>query len=103
MPRGCPLASRSALAGDETDSARRMFVLPPTAIGPTRFRAQCSASPAMEQCAVRADPDGLPQRHNHDRLTRNEDGFADDLVLPAKMGWHQQAVVLVVSRSCLLR
>jgi len=80
-----------------------MFDLPPTAIGPTRCRAQCFASPDRTRCGVRADPDGLPQRHKHDRLTRNEDDSADDLVLPAKMGWHQQVLVLAVSRSCLLR
>jgi hypothetical protein len=99
MPRGCLLASRSAHAGGETDSARRMFVRPPTAIGPIRCRAQCFASPAKARCAGHADPDGLPQHHNRDRLTRSEDDSADALVLPVRTGWNQQVLVLAVNRS----
>jgi hypothetical protein len=71
MPRGCLLASRSALEGGETDSTKRRFVLQPTASGPVCCHAGCFALQAKARCGGHEDRDGSLRRHNRDHPARN--------------------------------
>jgi hypothetical protein len=71
MPRGCLLASGSALGGGETDSTKRRFVLRPTASGPVCCHAGCFALQAKARCGEYEDRDGSPRRHNRGHLVRN--------------------------------
>ncbi len=44
------------------------------------------------------DLPGLPPRHNHGRLTRNQDDGVDVRALPVRVVWRQPARVLAASR-----
>ena len=50
-----------------------------------------------------ADLGGLPSRHNHGRLARNQGDGGDALAFPASAGLPQQVRVLVASRYGWLR
>ena len=97
-PRGYRLASHSEFVVAETDSTTQKSVPPPIAIAPARFRAQCCALRAKERCGGHADLAGLPQRHNHGRLRRNQDDGAGVLAFPVRVGWLRRVPVLVASR-----
>jgi len=81
----------------------RRFAPPPSAIGPVHCHVLCFARRARARCGRQADLGGLPPRHNHGRLTRNQGDRGDALAFPASAGLPQRVRVLVASRYGWLR
>jgi hypothetical protein len=97
-PRECRPASHSEPAGGEIDSATRSYVPRPIAIGLIHCHVRCYAGRAKAQCAEHGDLAGLPPRHNHGRLPRNQDDGAGVLACPVRVGWLRRVGVLAASR-----
>jgi hypothetical protein len=70
----------------------------PIATDRDHCRVRCCASRATGRCHGPADLAGLPPRHNHGHLTRNQGGGADAHALSARQGWHQPSRALATSR-----
>jgi hypothetical protein len=98
MLQGCRLVSHTGRAVAETDSTKQKSVPPPIAIAPIHCHVRCCVSQEKGRCGGHADLAGLPPRHNHGRLTHNQNDGAVALARPAKMGWHQPVRGLAANR-----